>query len=421
MFDKSLDSPNYRIRQNVIAFIVLLLLKYFADGELLKHKREEGHRDSVSSLNNYQCDLCGKHMTSYSNFVQHKQFVCGIGEKEMEKIRIHACDLCGKLFKSPRHVRRHKKISHFKVPEVCDVCGTVCQGRKALDVHKKRHDERNKKHKCSDCGKAFFSDSKLQEHIRTHTKEKPFKCPLCSYTCAVKPNVHKHATNVHKQSVIPIDLRKTADGVENKSTTSIHIDREIHTSNPVITQNSIENNIVAENQFKHTPENSHGNLENENSISAVCSGADRTMLANSRVSVPNNHMPNACTDFGLNRHLQRHADSMIGIEPVTYVDNGLNSGIQDKPQATFVANGIPLTFTDNEVNRHIQGKSQTSFENETIPNMYTEPNRSIHILCQTSQTPYNVPMQQRAADYNPYPYQCRSQNFHIEKAGFQSK
>lgn len=174
-------------------------------------------------------------MTSYSNFVQHKQFVCGIGEKEMEKIRIHECDLCGKLFKSPRHVRRHKKISHFKVPEMCDICGTLCQGRKALDVHKKRHDEKNKKHVCNDCGKAFFSDSKLQEHIRTHTKEKPFKCPLCTYTCAVKPNIHKHAMNVHKQAVSAVDLRKTQVNEKNNTT---------------------DNSYRVEEPVQHTPETS---------------------------------------------------------------------------------------------------------------------------------------------------------------------
>lgn len=393
--------------------------------ELLKHKREEGHRDSLSSLNNYQCDLCGKHMTSYSNFVQHKQFVCGIGEKEMEKIRIHACDLCGKLFKSPRHVRRHKKISHFKVPEVCDVCGTVCQGRKALDVHKKRHDERNKKHKCGDCGKAFFSDSKLQEHIRTHTKEKPFKCPLCSYTCAVKPNVHKHATNVHKQTVVPIDLRKTAASIENKlvSNISANTDPNLNLNIPEMTQTITDSKTTettsADKYVTHAVENIPLNMESKVvPVTFEGSGMNTTAQANSQVSVANNHIPSAYIDFELNRNIHEQTESNIQLEsiPVSYGTSGLNSNIQAKQHATLVSDCGSPTYGSTEFSMNIQEKTQAVLENGTTQHMYTDSdvNRSVQELCQTTQTPYNMPMH-AGSDYSPYPYQCQSQPFHIEK------
>lgn len=177
--------------------------------DLHKHKREQQHNDSLWLLNSYQCDVCGKQLTKYDNFRQHKQLSCGKTELELEALRIHQCEICGKRFKSLKAVRVHVNIVHEKTEAVCDICGKVCKSKFALRGHKRRHNEKNRKFVCGDCGKAFFASSLLIQHMRTHTKEKPFKCPLCDYICSVRENVHKHARNVHKQNVTAVDLRKS--------------------------------------------------------------------------------------------------------------------------------------------------------------------------------------------------------------------
>ncbi|ROT64215.1 hypothetical protein C7M84_017866 [Penaeus vannamei] len=48
------------------------------------------------------------------------------------------------------------------------------------------------KHKCPFCGKEFSKNFDLQQHIRSHTGEKPFQCIVCGRAFTQKSNVKKH-------------------------------------------------------------------------------------------------------------------------------------------------------------------------------------------------------------------------------------
>ena len=52
----------------------------------------------------------------------------------------------------------------------------------------------NRKHLCDVCGKSFGKKAILTEHIRTHTKEKPFICPYegCGKAFSEKGNMTIH-------------------------------------------------------------------------------------------------------------------------------------------------------------------------------------------------------------------------------------
>lgn len=51
---------------------------------------------------------------------------------------------------------------------------------------------------CKFCGKGFYYPSSLEKHIRTHTGEKPFKCPQCPYSASQKSHVKTHIMRRHK-------------------------------------------------------------------------------------------------------------------------------------------------------------------------------------------------------------------------------
>ena len=43
---------------------------------------------------------------------------------------------------------------------------------------------------------------KLRNHLRTHTKEKPYHCPLCNYQAARRDYMKKHLNSLHKDRSI---------------------------------------------------------------------------------------------------------------------------------------------------------------------------------------------------------------------------
>lgn len=62
----------------------------------------------------------------------------------------------------------------------------------------------NMRHQCSMCLKNFRSQADLGRHMRTHTGEKPFKCPYCERSMAQKGNLKAHIKNVHNDKTCPI-------------------------------------------------------------------------------------------------------------------------------------------------------------------------------------------------------------------------
>ena len=132
-----------------------------------------------------QCDLCGNFFLSQGYLRQHRQYV-------HQEERNFTCELCDVSVKTEallkRHMARHTNVKN----EVCQVCGRSFRVRSDLLRHMVRHDSSKRTFKCEQCGKAFFEDQKLKQHRRIHTGDKPFKCHLCTYKCAVKGNLTKH-------------------------------------------------------------------------------------------------------------------------------------------------------------------------------------------------------------------------------------
>ena len=61
-----------------------------------------------------------------------------------------------------------------------------------IDKHRRRVHAQQRPHTCCICSKRFFDELTLVGHMRTHTGERPFKCPFCSYAATLHPNIQRH-------------------------------------------------------------------------------------------------------------------------------------------------------------------------------------------------------------------------------------
>lgn len=60
-----------------------------------------------------------------------------------------------------------------------------------------RHSAKEKDKVCPLCDKKFHRLTCLEQHMKVHTREKPFECSECSYRAATKPTLVRHLV-VHK-------------------------------------------------------------------------------------------------------------------------------------------------------------------------------------------------------------------------------
>ncbi|XP_041471561.1 zinc finger protein 585B-like [Lytechinus variegatus] len=138
----------------------------------------------------YLCDKCGKGFRTKCNFKKH---ICRIPEKEQISQRYHIYEGSFKKFLK-KHVSTHSENSAFQ----CLKCGLEFHTNNDLDKHscstsgKSIPPVREKVHECSYCHKKFYRKAHLQEHIMTHTGERPFKCAHCGKGFITKCNFKKH-------------------------------------------------------------------------------------------------------------------------------------------------------------------------------------------------------------------------------------
>lgn len=57
-----------------------------------------------------------------------------------------------------------------------------------------------KRHPCTFCTKEFDHAAHLIQHIRVHTGEKPFKCPLCFRSFKSNQALKYHSVQTHQKS-----------------------------------------------------------------------------------------------------------------------------------------------------------------------------------------------------------------------------
>ncbi|XP_018325445.1 uncharacterized protein LOC108737219 [Agrilus planipennis] len=172
----------------------------------------------------YKCDICGKSFLTKQKCSEHRNI--HTGETPVR------CRLCNETFKRHSNLIQHRNKHHFNVPTrvkrdyIC-FCGEVVHSKKKLAWHKEIHEMKPKaclycsekfvhsasltRHmrrahnqhfvpekdrssenvECPICKKIYLRSS-LDAHIRSHSGQKSFTCPVCNKDFTTKWNLKLH-------------------------------------------------------------------------------------------------------------------------------------------------------------------------------------------------------------------------------------
>ena len=85
---------------------------------------------------------------------------------------------------------------------------------KSPKLSKKRSSKKQWLLQCSYCLKCFRKNFDLQQHIRSHTGDKPFHCPICGKGFSQNSNLKKHI-EIHR--IWPIHTCQLLNGIEDRT------------------------------------------------------------------------------------------------------------------------------------------------------------------------------------------------------------
>ena len=115
------------------------------------------------------------------------------GESKAKRVREldQTLTIATKLLELRAQVSKKKRLSRKGLTRDSD-------SRKTLKIHKKVKNTNNRwLLQCAYCLKCFTKNFDLQQHVRSHTGEKPFHCPICGKGFSQKANLKKHV-DTHK-------------------------------------------------------------------------------------------------------------------------------------------------------------------------------------------------------------------------------
>ncbi|KAK5644396.1 hypothetical protein RI129_005696 [Pyrocoelia pectoralis] len=173
----------------VLRYVLDIRSKHFLDDNAMKSERN--------------LDLCddrslGQDSIVEDNFVVQKQELkvsknrkC---KKKSEKTggSPHDCTICKETFESDKLLKAHRKLlRHFEIRKhACTVCGKLFTNSK-LRQHMRAH-TKEKPYKCITCMQGFSMSGNLKRHMMTHTGERPHVCEICGKGFIQSTTLHNH-------------------------------------------------------------------------------------------------------------------------------------------------------------------------------------------------------------------------------------
>ncbi|VVD00313.1 unnamed protein product, partial [Leptidea sinapis] len=183
---------------------------FIDDNERSFWMEKEKNARNYSTMD-YKCESC------ISGFSKIQQYEAHIKLYHTKAKNLIECSICTKQLpdnKINAHIKKHN------IKYICSVCDYECHKYHQLDTHVAYSHRRKyfltgyrlRQHKasvhdnipkarnkvCTICGRAFSTNRILQNHVRTHTGERPYQCDFCASTFIQKIALVTHLKSIHK-------------------------------------------------------------------------------------------------------------------------------------------------------------------------------------------------------------------------------
>ncbi|XP_044061313.1 zinc finger protein 408 isoform X2 [Siniperca chuatsi] len=105
--------------------------------------------------------------------------------------RRYRCSSCGKKFFQIGHLKKHQFSHTDKKPFSCQDCGKNYTSAESFRAHQMSH-RGERPFSCPHCEKTYGLKRDLKEHMVLHTGEKPYVCEHCGKAFARRPSLRIH-------------------------------------------------------------------------------------------------------------------------------------------------------------------------------------------------------------------------------------